>query len=302
MESTVLRFDCTQCGKCCDRAPEVELSEAAPLADVFVFRLMFRILWLPDQLSDCRVPGTRTANSSAAFYEKKRLLNAFAASRYTAKVRLEGKPTSYTKYLMISALSLDTRADRCSALEGTLCSIHDRRPFSCRSVPFHYSRAEASAETAFRDFVTTPGYGCDTSGSAGVVLKDGHIVDPDIRSARSNAVALAGKDRPWSAAIIRRMGAAPPANVSCPSLEDIEANAQLGATTTSMRTAWQIAVDAGLIDRTECNRLVALQLRAIERELAETGCPMDTRLTLTEMRAEYQRHLGGGHHAITATT
>ena len=36
-------FACTQCGKCCDRAPEVELGEAAALADVFVWQLLFRL-------------------------------------------------------------------------------------------------------------------------------------------------------------------------------------------------------------------------------------------------------------------
>jgi hypothetical protein len=37
-----LRFACTSCGQCCNRSPEVELSETLDLADAFVFRLMFR--------------------------------------------------------------------------------------------------------------------------------------------------------------------------------------------------------------------------------------------------------------------
>lgn len=293
--STEYRFACTQCGQCCNRAPEVELSEAGRLADVFVFRLMFRLYWFPNQLRDDLEPGPKTASAAAAFYEKKRLLNALAASKYPAKVRREGKPTEHTKFLMISALALETRAGACSALKGTLCSIHERRPFSCRSVPFHYSRAEASAEEDLQEFVATAGYRCDTSGAAPVVLRDGRIVDPDMRSDRNNAIVLAGDDRRWSAAIIRHMGA------SCPSLGDIEGNAQFGATTISMLVAWQIAVDAGLIDRAERDRLIRLQLLAIERELAETRCPLDARLTLTEMRGEYLRHASGGT-AIAANT
>ena len=41
------RFACTQCGQCCNRPPEVELGEAAALADVFVLRLLMRIYSLP---------------------------------------------------------------------------------------------------------------------------------------------------------------------------------------------------------------------------------------------------------------
>ena len=52
MEPTTRRFSCTQCGKCCNRSPEVQLSEAAALADVFAFSLMFRLYSLPQQLSD----------------------------------------------------------------------------------------------------------------------------------------------------------------------------------------------------------------------------------------------------------
>ena len=40
-------FACTACGKCCTRGPEMELSEATRLADVFITRLMFKLHRLP---------------------------------------------------------------------------------------------------------------------------------------------------------------------------------------------------------------------------------------------------------------
>src|SRR5438128_2583810 len=161
------RFACTQCGKCCNRSPEVELSEAAPLSDVFVFRLMFRLYWLPRHLADYRERGESTATAEAAFYQKKRLLAAFAAHK---------------------------------------------------------------------------------------------------ASARS-----------------RRMKADRSANASLPSFEEIEANAPFGATTTSMRIAWQIAADAGMMRVDEYRTLVAKQLATIERQLAD-GCSANNRQTLLEMQ------------------
>ncbi len=295
MEPAIKRFACTQCGMCCNRSPEVELSEAAALADVFVFRLMFRLYWLPHRLSDYRADGA--ANASAMFYERKRLLGAFAARKYSVKAYRDGKPVEFTKYLLLSALALDTSPGACSALSGKQCGIHDRRPLSCRSVPFHYSRPEALAETGLKAFVETAGYRCDTGETADVVLSDGRIVDPESKAARSEAIAVAKRDHRWSEGITRRMNGAPSTS-SLPTLQEIEANAQFGATTTSMRAAWQIAADIGLIVQPECERLIGLQLCLIDQELLASRCREDVCETLRDMRAEYRRDWKGGHPIV----
>jgi len=269
------------------------LSEAAALCDIFVFRLMFRLYWLPQQVSDYRRGGECHPKSSSVFFEKKRLLNAFAARKHGAKVLRDGKPVAYTKYLVISALALDTIEGECSALSDKRCGIHDRRPLSCRSVPLHYSRAQANAETDLEAFVGTSGYRCDTSEAAPVILKDGRIVDPEINAARSAATALAARDRPWSEAIVRRMSNPLSSRQSLPGLEEIEANAGLGAVTMSMREAWQIAADVGFITTGECNGLIALQLRTIRHELARGKCSKDATETLKQMEVEYFRHASG---------
>jgi Fe-S-cluster containining protein len=291
VEATVKRFACTGCGKCCNRSPEVELAEAAALADVFVFRLMFRLYWLPSQLKDFLTAGERRPNACAIFYGRKRLLGAFAARSWPVKVQRDGKRVEYTKYLSISALALDTSLGACSALSGTTCSIHPRRPLSCRSVPFHYSRTETAAEADLKAFVATPGYRCDTSESAKVVIKDGRIVCPEMNAARAQAIAVARADRSWTRAIMSRLTGG---SASCPGLpaqQEIEANAEFAATTTSMRMAWQIAADVGLITPEECDRLIELQLQAIDAALIECSADADARETLIEMKSEYRHHL-----------
>jgi Fe-S-cluster containining protein len=273
-----LRFACTQCGACCNRSPEVALSEAAALADVFVFRLMFRLYALP-----------RTG-SGEEYYESKRLLATFAARKYAAKRGPNGKAVDHMRYLTISALTFDAGAGACAALGNGRCGIYQRRPLACRTVPFHYSRPEASAERELKAFVGTPGYGCDTGAGAPVVLAAGRIVDPEARRARRDAMELAGEDRRWQEAILRRLktGAG---NDTLPSLGEIEANAPFGATTVSMRLAWQIAAEAGLIAAETCRALIAAQAAVIDRELASASCSSSARETLAEMRAEY-RELG----------
>lgn len=276
-----LHFACTLCGACCNRSPEVELSEAAALADVFVFRLMFRLYALP------RTPGGASEYPGPdAFYEAKRLLTAFAARKTVVKRRENGKAVDYGQYLTISALALET-GGACAALSGGRCTIHARRPLACRTVPFHYSRPEAAAEADLRAFADSPGYRCDTTEAAPVVLAGGRIVDPEARQARIDALALAERDRRWKDAILRRMksgGEGEP----LPSLREVEANAPFGATTVSMRVAWQVAAEAGLIGAEECTALIAAQAAVIDRALAAPDCPAGARETLAEMRAEYR--------------
>ena len=288
-----LRFACTQCGACCNRSPEVVLSEAAALSDVFVFRLMFQLYWLPRALEDYQAPGARPADRGAAFYETKRLLNAYAARKYSARLRRDGKASDYTKYLIISALALDTSLGACSALNGRHCGIYERRPFACRTLPFHYSRPEALAESDLKLFVETPGHDCETGDGGEIVLDAGRIIDRGMADARADALRLAGCERRWTDAIVRRMSAGPSARDPLPSLGEIEANARFGVTTASMRIAWQIAGDAGLLAADQWRGLVAAQLAVIDRTLAAPRCPPDTREALVALRGEYRHHLNG---------
>jgi Fe-S-cluster containining protein len=286
-ETGQLRFACTQCGACCNRSPEVELSEAAGLADMFVFRLMFRLYQLPRTLAGYLASGAAPAGSGEEYYQSKRLLAAFAARSWSSKRRQAGKAVETVNYLTLSALTLDRGAGACSALRDGRCAIYARRPLGCRTVPFHYSRPEALAGPDLGRFVGTPGYCCDTGPGAPIVIDAGRIVDPGARLAREDALALAAQNRNWAEAIVRRLKAGAPDD-SLPSLAEIEANSTYGAMTTSMRVAWQIAAEAGVIGAATCEALIATQAALIDRELASGRCAPDTRQTLTEMRTEYR--------------
>lgn len=273
--TAVLRFACTQCGRCCNRSPEVELSEAAPLADVFVFRLLFRLHRLPRGLADYR--ACHPHDSAEVFFERKRLLESYAVRKRALRHEAE--------YLIISALTLDTGAGACTALEDGRCAIYDRRPFACRTVPLHYTGVEAAAASDLAAFVATPGYACATGDDAPIVLESGRIVDPGTRQARADALAAAERDGAWKQAIVRRMK--DPGDLPLPALQQVEASAAHGAVSTSMRAAWQVAVDAGLMALEECRALLRAQLAVIDRELVLGRVKPDARQTLAEMRSEY---------------
>ena len=275
------RFACTQCGKCCNRAPELELGEAAALADVFVLRLMLRIYSLPRALGDYESELPREP-ASAEFYGSKRLLSQFAAASWPAKVQRGTAIVDYVQYLSLSVLPLDLGIGACPALGGDSCTIYPRRPLSCRSVPLHYSRPAAAAARDLDAFVATPGFLCDTGPDAPLVIASG-IADQAMLAARTEAVAQASTDQRWKAAIVKAMKAG---EHGLPTPREVEANAARGALTASMLGAWRIAVAAGLLSEAEAARLHALQRGLFGQTMHASSSPA-LLATLREMQAEY---------------
>ena len=279
------RFACTQCGRCCNRAPELELGEAAALADVFVLRLMLRIYSLPRNLADYQSENLPRDQASAEFYQSKRLLSSFAAASWPAKVQRGDKRVDYIQHLSLSVLPLDLGTGSCSALRDSRCGIYPRRPLSCRSVPLHYSRPEASAVRDLDAFTANPGFACDTGSTAPVVIAQDKIIDPAMRAARAAAMTQAKTDQLWKKAIVKAMKAG--RTLGLPTLSQVEANAQRGALTTSMALGWQIAVSAGLMSHAAYRAATEAQASAILSLSALPQMSADTRQALAGMGREY---------------
>ena len=277
------RFACTQCGQCCNRAPELELGEAAALADVFVLRLLMRIYSLPRSLSDYASELPRD-QASAEFYQTKRLLSAFAAASWNARVQRGGKVVDYVQYLSLSVLPLDLGGPSCPALTDNKCGIYERRPLSCRSVPLHYSRPEAAAARDLDAFIATTGYRCDVSADAPLVIAEGRIVDPATVAARIAASEQAQRDRNWKAALVKVMKAG---QHGLPTPRTVEQQAARGALSASMLGAWTVAMGAGLIAASDLQHLLHSQCALIERTIQRGAAP-DASATLAEMQREYR--------------
>ena len=285
---TERRFACTQCGQCCNRAPELELGEAAALADVFVLRLLMRIYSLPCSVSDYLTSDQPRDQANAKFYQTKRLLSAFAATSWPANVRRDGRFVEYVQYLSLSVLPLDLGTGACNALEAARCSIYPRRPLSCRTVPLHYSRAEAFAARDLDLFVATPGYACATGDDAPLVISQSSIIDQAMLAARAEALTRAQSDQSWKTAIVKAMKAE---RYGLPIPRGVEAEAARGALTASMLGAWSVAEAAGMIKQAEARRLVAAQCNLIEQESQRDQLSADVRVTLGEMHRDYSAAL-----------
>lgn len=257
----------------------MELSEAAGLADHFVFRLLFRPYDLPE------VPQAESPAERAAFFGRKRLIRAFAAKSWPLRSsqRGEGK----TRYLVLSALALDGRTGSCPALVDNRCSIWSERPLTCRSVPLHYSIPDPAMIWRFDAFVATPGFACDTSADAPLLIADGALVDPAMTSARREAVGLATGETRWKQAIVAQMRPGQPYAESLPTREQIDQHAAAHALTVPMAVAWHIAAHAGLLKAEAVAGLLDRQLRCLDRELATECWDPAERRTLIEMRADY---------------
>lgn len=253
---------------------------------------MFRLYSLPRSSVDYR-PAQGSVGDE--FFQVKRLVGAFAAYKYYAKSKRDGKVVEDIQYLTISALALDLGTGACGALNQGFCGIYSYRPLACQTVPFHYSRTEAMITEVFDSFVASPGYACETSADGTVVIERGRIVDEAVLEARARAQSLANDDRRWKSAIVRAMKHR--SGIGLPTLREVEANAHRGVLTTPMHIAWQIAVEAGLMSVQECHTLVTAQERVIGEALVMKGLSSEVNETLLQIHHHNRAFLSGQHGA-----
>ncbi|MBX7200926.1 MAG: YkgJ family cysteine cluster protein [Rhodospirillaceae bacterium] len=238
-------FACTACGKCCTRGPEMELSEATRLADVFITRLMFKLHSLPLDARSARV--TLWAKREGSILPARKALAE--ARAWITRFSLHDETDAINErslHLTLSALPVHG-GPGCPALAGDRCGIYARRPACCGTVPFHYSRAPSTLGAYLDAFVRTPGHACDTSKAAPKVLRGGALAGPALVQLRGDGVALAAADRPWKAAIAALVRSADAGRAGLPSYAEILRNAATGATTVPMLAAWRVARREGFM-------------------------------------------------------
>jgi len=263
------RFACTACGRCCDKGPEMELSEATALADRFITSLLFKVHGLPlDDRSDRAGPWWHAQGSRIpvrpALEEQRRHLGLFA-SRRRADRRHDRQI-----FLTISATVDDDGRTSCPALRDDRCGIYEIRPVTCRTVPLHYSRPPSTLAGYLDRFTGTPGYRCDTGADAPVILAGNHVVDDGIRAQREAAMRVAQADRAWKEHLLARMDDERlAAAAGLPSYEDVLRNSDDGyASQVPMLAAWRVAEREGLIPAETLHRACRGQATLLKAEIA----------------------------------
>jgi len=269
MQSGARRFACTSCGRCCNRGPEMELSEATALAGTFVTSLLFRVHSLPASdrsgwakqwwdKSGSRIP------IRPALEEARRHLGHFASRKRADKLR------DRQLFLDISAIVDDDGEGRCPALIGNLCGIYETRPITCRTVPMHYSRAPSTLQNGLDQFTSTSGYECDTGPAAPIILDGNRVVDDAIGTSRDQAIATAKADRTWKDRIVAFIDDGDrAARVGLPSFEAILAHSDSGyATMLPMIVAWRVAAIEGIISPEQFEEVCRQQAALIKGRIA----------------------------------
>ena len=291
MPASQQRFACTSCGLCCNRGPEMEMSEATALAGTFVTSLLFKVHSLPiSDRSEWSGQWWRGRESRIplrpALEEAQRHLRHFATRRIDNK---QGRQV----FLEISAIVDDDGQGRCPALAGNLCAIYDTRPLSCRTVPLHYSRAPSTLQTYLDRFAATPGYRCDTTAAAPAIVDGNKVLDPQIAADRERAIALAKQDRRWKERLVGIMDDPAQAGaVGIPNYAAVLSNSDNGyATMLPMIVAWRVARDEGLLGDEELRDICRKQADLIR---SRATSPREARDALAPYEFELSKSALGG--------
>ncbi len=293
-------FSCTMCGKCCNRSPEVELTETINLSGDFVFWLCFSMSELPLSIKDwIQSRGRLDADQRdlAAFIAKRRLLDAQSSIQFTGRSSSGTEAERVRKYVRISALTLDLESGRCSKLVNKQCGIYDRRPHTCRTVPVHYQLSDLELEPAFDKFTSLEAFECDTSQHSPMILKNGRLAIEEFARERVAGQTAFYEDGAWREAIAQRILRGEDKTRMLPSLQEIKGSSCLKVLLVPIHLAWQIGVDIGAIDDTLYRLSAERQKLLIEALLRRgktglfSGIDVKPRRQLIELLATLTGHL-----------
>lgn len=269
-----LRFACTACGKCCTEPPEMTVLEAIALGDVFVPALVYRMTSVPRDDNEAALaalsPHPHFRGMDAREFVGKlregtavRAAGAFVSEPgWEHHVSISVRPWTYDPWK--SPTGDETRG--CPALAGRECSIHARRPHTCRTVPVRYDVPEGLLVRAFRGTVeaglaASDAWECDVSDAAPVLLEDETIVDRAYASARAAGAESAMAERELAARIFQHP-LMPPFNRVVAELRKNQ------LVSVSFHGALAAAHDHGLVDAAGVAKFCDQQLALLERELA----------------------------------
>lgn len=273
---TDIHFACTACGKCCTDPPEMTVLEALGLGDVFVPALVYRLTSVP---RDDNEAGLASLSPHRDFegMDRRRFV---AALRDSTAVRAAGATVSepgWDHYIAVTArpwtYPAPDAARFCPALgaDRKLCTVYEKRPHTCRTIPVRYDVPEGLLVRAFRGVVdrgiaSADRYECDVSAGAPAFLRgqnddEATLVDASYLEARKAGMDAAMADKPLAARILSSP-LLPPLRELFPQLR------RAGVIGVSFHGALASAHDLGLVDDAGVRAFCASQIALIEREIA----------------------------------
>ncbi len=260
-----VRFSCTACGKCCTEPPEMTVLEAVRLGDIFVPSLVYRITSLPRDDNEAALASLKPHQHFAGMDAKELV----ARLRESSAVRSAGAvvhEAGWDHHVSITARPWTYAVASCPALHEKKCTIHDRRPHTCATVPIRYDVPAGLLVRAFRGLVdaglaATDKWECDVSANAPALLRDGEVVDAGYTTARKAGDDAAVAERELAARVLQYP--------LMPKLDQIYPHLrQNKLVSISFHGAVMAAHDIKLLDDAAVKTFCSAQLALIDREIA----------------------------------
>lgn len=161
LASDTIHFSCTQCGKCCQKSPNMHFYDALDLSDEFIFQTSHHAILSYD----------KQPLDDALIEHYKVLGHTIIAPEFEAKLFyfIDFLPVSYPSY------------NNCSKLVNNQCSIYGKRPSSCKLAPFntHFDDTQQWRTLEyFRKNTENENWQCRFDEQSPIVFKDKQIVQP----------------------------------------------------------------------------------------------------------------------------
>ena len=160
-----IHFSCTQCGKCCDKAPRVNFYEMLELSDKFIFQT-----------------AHHTMISHADHPLDKSLCEHYQLIGHTIMMpELDASLFYFIDFLPIHLATTKT----CPQLKDNLCTIYGRRPNSCRISPlssYYDEQDQWKTINFFSDKVKNHNWGCSFDEKDPIIFKNNQIYSPSMNA------------------------------------------------------------------------------------------------------------------------
>ncbi len=261
-----VRFACTACGKCCTEPPEMSILEAVKLGDVFVPSIIYRLTSLPREDNEAAFASLKPHPHFAGM-DPRELVSRL---RESSAVRAAGaviNEAGWDHHVSITARAWIHPSPWCPALaaDHRACTIHERRPSTCRTVPIRYDVPEGLLVRAFRGVVdagiaSAQKFECDVSANAPVLIRDEKVVNPEYASARAAGIEAAIAEKELAANMLR--------SPLLPPIRDVYTNLRKAALlSVSFPGAVAVAYDMKMLDAGAVKKFCDAQLALLEREI-----------------------------------
>lgn len=238
--------------------------EAVRLGDVFVPSLVYRLTSVPRDDNDAAL-ASLSPHPHFRGMDARELVTKLRESTAVRAAGAVVHEPGWDHHIAITVRPWTFATRGCPMLSGRDCTIHARRPHTCRTVPVRYDVPEGLLVRAFRGTVdagraSADPFECDVSDAAPVLLEEGAVVDREYQSARAAGIEAALAERDLAARLLQHP-LLPRVDRVYPELRKNK------LVSVSFHGALVAAHEHGLVDTAAARTFCSAQLTLLDREI-----------------------------------